>query len=66
MRFGIYIFIILILFVGMVLAGFSPDGISLLVTGLMEAIVILGAAFGVLPVAKNPGGIFYAVPVFFA
>lgn len=52
MRFGIYIFVLLILFVGMVLAGFSPDGISLFVTGTMEAIIVLGAMFGVLPVVQ--------------
>ncbi len=52
MRFGIYIFVLLILFVGMVLAGFSPDGISLFVTGTMEAIIMLGTVFGILPVVQ--------------
>lgn len=56
MKLGIYIFIILLLLVGMVLAGFSPDGISLFVTGLMEALIIMGALFGILPVVQYAAG----------
>ncbi len=50
MRSGAFILIIVILLVGLILAMNSPDGVSMLFIGIMEAIIFLGAAFGVLPV----------------
>ena len=52
MRTGAYILTIIILFVGMVLAFNSPDSISMLFIGVMEAVIFLGALFGILPVTN--------------
>lgn len=52
MKQGAYILIIVILLVGLILAMNSPDSISMLFIGVMEAVIFLGVAFGVLPVTN--------------
>ncbi len=52
MKQGAYILIIVILLVGLILAMNSPDSISMLFIGVMEAVIFLGVSFGVLPVTN--------------
>ncbi len=56
MRRTIGIFAIFILFLGVLLAAYAPDGISMAFVIAMEIVVALGAIFGVLPVMQYHRG----------
>ena len=49
MRSVAVILIIVILLVGLALAAYSPDSISMLFIGVMEAVIVLGVVFGIVP-----------------
>lgn len=56
MRRTIFIFTVFILLCGIALAAYAPDGISMTFIIVMEAVIALGALFGVLPLMQYSRG----------